>query len=432
MSQDQKISYTVGAEKKLKDVISQAEAAPLLSGAIKAGAIEVELRDANGSALWSQCTASAGAVHAAAGLPLLLEGETVGSVMVRGGTGIALQGISILLRDALSIVMHTNLKRMLSTEIHTNVVNLSYEELLETNRQLRVSETRYRELSESLERKVEERTAELKRAHIRLLQQEKMASVGQLAAGIAHEINNPLGYISSNLQTMKKYLSRMVEMLSFYAASLNASGVTEPARSAAREKSADLKLDFIISDTGLLIEQSLSGADRVKKIVADLKGFSHVDDAAVMPSDMNKEIDKTLSVLSHEIPSDARIIKDYHLLPPVVCNPALLCQVFLNIIMNALQARREGLELTISTRAENDAVVLRFADNGPGIAGDIRQRVFDPFFTTKDVGKGTGMGLAVAYEIVASCRGSLKLDETPQERGASFTITIPTKGAHDV
>jgi hypothetical protein len=427
---DQKLSYVVGTEKKLRDVLAEADVLPLLRGVVQAGASEAALTDADGSTLW----VTQGAMIAdptTAKLLLILEGEAVGSVIIKGKADSAelLSALAGLLQNALASVMQNNLKRMLATELHTNVVNLSYDELLETNNRLRASETKYRELAGVLEQKVAERTQELKRAHTLLLQQEKMASIGQLAAGVAHELNTPLGYVSSNIQTLNKYFSRLGEMLGYYETAMQVPGVSQAAVALTHEKHSALKLDFILTDGAQLITQSLAGIEKAAKIVSDLKGFSHVDDAAILPADLNDELDKTLNVLTHQVPPGARIIRDYGKLRPIVCKAALLGQVFLNLILNAFDARQDGLELVITTReTETGDARVRFADNGPGIPEDIRQRIFDPFFTTKEVGKGAGMGLSVAYDIMTSLQGTLTLEDTPRRSGASFVITLPRKG----
>lgn len=431
MSQ-KKITFTVGEEKKLRDLVLENDIMPLLRGVVNAGACDAALLDADNNVLWHYHSGGIETLTSAL-LPLSLEGEVVGAVAVKGHAKDVslLNALATLIRDAISIVIQNNLKRLLATELHTTVVNQSYEELLETNAQLRASETKYKELAESLEQKVSDRTCELKQAHARLLQQEKMASVGQLAAGVAHEINTPLGYISSNLNTLRKYLSRLNEMYVFYNSCMETKNVPQTLQSGVQEKNTALKIDFILGDSVQLIEQSLNGTERVKKIIADLKEFSHVDEFEISSVDINKEIDKTLNVISHQIPASARVIKNYAKLSPFLCKPALLCQIFLNIIQNALQARAEGLELSISTEDTGEHVVIRFKDNGPGIPREIRNRIFDPFFTTKEVGKGTGMGLTVVYESVTSLGGSIALDEAEQS-GACFSITLPKKGDRHV
>jgi signal transduction histidine kinase len=425
------IEYVVGAEKRLNDVLSCDEVMPLLKGAVRAGASAAVVRDGHGKVLW----ASGGTAEESAfseELPLYLEGEVVGRIALgcEKGDELRVSGLRALLREALQVIANTNLKRMLTTETHTAVVNRSYEELLETNRRLCISEAKYRELAENLDRKVTERTEDLKRAHARLLQQEKLASVGQLAAGVAHEINNPLGFIISNLHTLQRYVARYREMLDFYRTAAGSGAMNEEIRGRLRRKEDELKIAIISSDAEELIGQCLYGAERVRKIVADLKGFSHIDDGGEVPVDVNDEIDKTLNVLLHEVPEDAQIIKDYRPLPALVCTPGLLCQVFLNIVLNALQARRSGLRLVIGTSLEDDRIVIRFSDNGPGISDGIKDRIFEPFYTTKDVGKGTGMGLAVAYEIITAYGGSIEAESLLGE-GATFLIRLPAKrGPH--
>ncbi|KAF0219766.1 MAG: hypothetical protein FD174_1779 [Geobacteraceae bacterium] len=424
---NQSITYVVGAEKRLAEIICEAEIVPLLKGTVKAGALEATLTDAEGNALWS-CKSPAGEGIIAGAMPVCLEGEMVGKLVVKGERcqEELLKGIAGLLMDAVNTIVTNNLKRMLTTEIHTAVVNQSYEELLETNRKLTVSEGRYRELAETLEKKVEERTGELKQAHTQLLRQEKMASVGQLAAGVAHEINNPLGFITSNLGTLQKYVARFVVMLDFYRSSLKSGAPIAEVAGQVEEKWRELKLDAVFADIGDLLAQSLEGAERVKRIVADLKGFSHIDDSAEDTVDINREIDRTLSVLGSQIPPGTEVVKEYQPLPGFVCNPALLCQAFLNIIQNALQARKDGLRLVVSTACSNGAITISFRDNGPGIPADIRNRIFEPFYTTREVGAGTGMGLAVVYDIVSGCGGTVEV-ECPADEGSIFTISLPLK-----
>jgi signal transduction histidine kinase len=252
------------------------------------------------------------------------------------------------------------------------------------------------------------------------MQQEKMASIGQLAAGVAHEINNPLGFVLSNMSTLRTYLERITAMLEHYS-------VLDP--SAGADKWQELKLDFILEDVWALLDQSVSGAERVKKIVADLKGFSHGDEMGTGELDINKEIDRTLSVLAHEIPHDAKLVRNFGDLPPCKGKGALLGMVFLNLIRNACQACSEGLELDITTICEDGIIQVAFADNGPGVETSILPRIFEPFFTTRDVGQGTGLGLTVAYDIVKGFGGTIEVTNRT-EGGANVLIQLPVTGSN--
>ncbi len=397
---DGSLNYIVGEERRLADLLGEKEMRPLLQGAVAAGAARAALLDDAGEVLWAEgagggCTAA---------MPLCLEGEPVGTLQVAGEEAARdrLAGTVRFLHAAVSALVTANLKRMLTVETHTSVVNLTYDELLETNRRLAASEREYRELAEQLELRVAERTEELRRAHARLLQQEKMASVGQLAAGIAHEVNNPLGFITSNLTTLGRYVSRLMEMLDWHGAAIAADPELS-ARAAVRGR--ELKLDLIRGDMGELLSQSLAGAERVKKIVADLRGFSHIDDPVEGLVELNGELERTLEVMARQIPPGTEVRRRFGTIPLVRGNAALLCQLFAGIVQNAIQARAEGLVLEIRTEETDGRVRVAIGDNGPGIPPDLRSRVFDPFFTTRSVGDGTGMGLTVAYDIVTAMGG---------------------------
>ncbi len=425
------IEYVVGAEKRLCEILGDEEIMPILRSALRAGVSRIEVRDSKGRVLWACGDPTGGGGRAREVAPLCLEGEPAGSIMVEipSSGRLRLRDFTGLLSEVMNTMIINNLKRMLTAEIHTTVVDQTHEELLETNRRLRASESRYRELAESLDRKVQERTEELKRIHTRLIQQEKAASIGLLAAGVAHEINTPLGFISSNLNTLKRYMSRFTEMLDFYRRIVGEAG--DGVAEEAAKKWSDLKLGFVLRDVGELISQSLDGAERVRRIVADLKGFSHVDDSKEDVVDLNTEIERTFSVLAHEIPEDAEIERDYGSLPGFLCDPALVCQVFLNIILNSLQAKKEGLKLHVSTRFAGGDITVAFTDNGPGIPDDIRGRIFEPFFTTKDVGEGTGLGLTVTRDIVTAYGGDIEVESRPGA-GTTFLVRFPAEGRRDV
>lgn len=273
---------------------------------------------------------------------------------------------------------------------------------------------------------------EFKKANAQLHQAEKMASVGQLAAGIAHEINNPIGFVSSNLRTLSDYRKDLNQLLNQYRTiknQLKSHAQEEPLKSALEaiesfEKEIDL--DFVIQDSEDLINESREGIERVKKIVMDLKDFAHPGEDTMQEADINECLDSTLNVIWNEIKYKAEVKKHYGDIPLVVCFPQQLNQVFMNIIINAVQSMESNGVVTISTDLCPEGVQIRIRDNGSGIEEKHRSRIFDPFFTTKDVGKGTGLGMNVAYNIVKKHNGTIDLWSKVGE-GTEFTITLPLK-----
>jgi len=411
----------IGEEKHLTEILSEEDVTPLLRAAVDAGAEEASLMDENDTVLWRH-GGLPGSLVASCAAPLRMEGEVVGALRLAGGKqgGVPLEILSRIVAHSLKSIIDNKLKRILTTEIHSKVVDLSFEELLEKNRQLAASEEKYRELAETLEKKVLERTEELKAAQLRMIQQEKMTAIGQLAAGVAHEINNPLGFIISNLATLGGYAGRLLQIADRYRAIAGTEG--EQANGLWKA----LKMDYVRGDILSLIDECLVGAERVKKIVVDLKGFSHVDEGREAVVDLNAELERTLRVLAHEVPAGAEIVREYGDIKPFVCTPGLMCQVFLNIIRNAIQAGRESLRLVIHSYSSSAGTVITFADNGPGILPEIRTRIFEPFFTTRDVGAGQGLGLAVAYDIVTGYGGAIEVS-CPDGGGTVFLITLPVQ-----
>ncbi|RJQ20823.1 MAG: histidine kinase [Nitrospiraceae bacterium] len=418
----------IGADKDIREIIKKSDIMPLFQSAAKTGISYIALEDPEGEVLYQCGDVSEFPSSSSLKKPLYLEGEIAAQIVMMWSDqkDDGFRDIIDLIFLSAEMVLKNKFRALLAIDTHKTVVNQSYEELLDTNRKLKQSENKYRELADSLEKTVQQRTEELKRAHAKILHQEKIVSVGQLAAGIAHEINNPLGFILSNINTFNQYVSRMKEMLVFYRGALE-KGPDDNDRKRAEEKWKRHRLDFIFRDIDDLIKESLEGAERVKKIVSDIKGFSHIDEAYEVETDINKELDRTLNVLTHEIPDDAEIIKNYHSLPAFVCNPSDICQAFFNIILNALQTGMKGLKLIITTRRMTDHILISFSDNGPGVPEDTRGRIFEPFFTTKEVGKGTGMGLNVTYEVITSYGGTIEV-ESETGKGATFTILLPLTG----
>ncbi|GBD95317.1 sporulation kinase E [bacterium BMS3Abin06] len=271
--------------------------------------------------------------------------------------------------------------------------------------------------------KLEKAYKELKTTQAQILQREKMASIGQLAAGVAHEINNPMGFISSNLGTLGKYVNKLSEFINTQTSvieSLKSSEISEELT----EKRKKLKLDYILKDVQELINESLEGAERVKKIVQNLKTFSRVDEAEYKYADINECIESTLNIVWNELKYKAAVEKDYQKLPLTKCYPQQLNQVFMNLLVNAAHSIEKQGEIKIKTWNGNGFINVSISDTGCGIPADKINRIFEPFFTTKEVGKGTGLGLSISYDIVKKHNGEINID-SEIGKGTVFTVKIP-------
>lgn len=261
-----------------------------------------------------------------------------------------------------------------------------------------------------------------------LIQSEKMASVGQLAAGVAHEINNPIGYINSNLTSLKHYIDNLLALIAIYEQAEASSANTEQlAHIKAFKQKIDL--EFLKTDVLDLLEESHEGATRVKKIVQDLKDFSHLGgDDNWQWTNLHVGLESTLNIVNSEIKYKAKVIKEFGGLPEVKCLPHQLNQVFMNLLVNAAHAiENEGI-ITLRTGTENDHVWVEISDTGKGIAPEHLSKIFDPFFTTKPVGKGTGLGLSVSYNIIKKHQGEIQLNSRLGQ-GTTFRIILPISGA---
>jgi len=272
-------------------------------------------------------------------------------------------------------------------------------------------------------RELESAYRELKAAQSRVLQQEKMASIGQLAAGVAHEINNPTGFVISNLGTLDKYVGRMKEYLAAQAALIGPmSGTAQGA--ALLELGKRIKIDYVMADAPQLLRESLDGANRIKDIVQNLKSFSRMNNAELEPADINAGLESTIVIAWNELKYKATVKKEYGDIPPLICNLGQLNQVFMNLLVNAAQAIETRGEITVRTGRENGSVFVSVSDTGCGIAEENLARIFDPFFTTKEVGKGTGLGLSIAYDIVKKHKGDISV-QSEAGKGTTFTVRIP-------
>lgn len=421
------IEFIVGEEKRLADIVGRSEVEPLLRSALDLGVSRAALLDEDGLPVAQQGQTADAAMPEPEQIrrTILVEGEPQGTLVLEvAEQGPTVAAVARLLQDAVQLTVTNNLKRMLTTEVHTSVVQESYEQLVTTNRRLMESERRYRTLAQNLEKTVEERTAELRSANRKMAEQEKLAAVGQLAAGMAHEINTPLGFVRSNLNSFAKYQHRMAEMLGVYRLLLTSDADPATIRLQAEQRWKTLKLDLLLEDCGVLLGQSISGIDRIAAIVSQLKDFAHLDGTDKQPMDLNRELEQLLAGMASQFPPGTTLTTDLQPLPPVICHIPLMVQAFANLIDNALKSRSEGLELKLSTAVQEKNVLVRIEDNGCGIPSELQSRIFEPFFTTRQVGSGTGMGLTVAREAVVGAGGELTI-VSAQSSGTTCTISLP-------
>jgi two-component system NtrC family sensor kinase len=293
------------------------------------------------------------------------------------------------------------------------------------------------ELSRSLEDKVRVRTEQLRTAHeeiqaayrelqatqMQLIQREKMASVGQLVAGVAHELNNPIGFVYSNVSTLEDFIKRLRGMLDVYRTAPLPAGERERIESEWNDRKVDYALKYLDSMTQGIKE----GAERARNIVRDLRVFARSQDDVWQSVDLHEELQSSLTLLNHLLKDRVTLHRKFGDLPPVECIRSQIDQVFLNLLANAAQAITVTGAITIETTVEGSFAVVVISDTGPGIPTDIMGRIFDPFFTTKPVGEGTGLGLSISYEIAKKHGGDIRAESSPG--GAAFTLRIPVRRA---
>jgi signal transduction histidine kinase len=285
---------------------------------------------------------------------------------------------------------------------------------------------------ETAEAEIMRRNQELTELNVRLsmaqeqlMQSEKLASIGQLAAGVAHEINNPIGYVFSNFETLGTYIGRMLQMFEAYEQA--EAHIGDPATlGQVRALRQEMDLDFLIEDIPLMMAESREGISRVRKIVQDLKDFSRVDaNQEWQWASLHSGIDSTLNIVANEVKYKADVVKEYGDIPDIECQPSHINQVIMNIVVNGAHAigSERGL-ITIRTGREGDQVWLTISDNGAGMPKEIQSRIFDPFFTTKPIGSGTGLGLSLSYGIIQKHHGQIEVHSEPGQ-GTTFRITLP-------
>ena len=323
-------------------------------------------------------------------------------------------------------------------------------EVMQANQALAREHEALRELNEQLEQRVRQRTValeganrqlkqnnlelkqlnqKLESAQGQLLQSEKMASVGQLAAGVAHEINNPIGFVNSNLSTLEKYIVSLGSVLASYEQAEARLGATAFAEVEKIKRKVDLP--YLLGDIPNLLKESQDGLARVKRIIQDLRDFSHVDESTWQLANLENCMDSTLNVASNEIKYKAEVIKMYAGLPEVECMPSQINQVFLNLLVNAVQSIETKGVITIRTGGQGGEIWIEVEDTGKGIAAENLKKIFDPFFTTKPVGKGTGLGLSVSFGIVQKHGGRIEV-HSEFGKGTVMRVWLPIKHSADV
>lgn len=275
--------------------------------------------------------------------------------------------------------------------------------------------------------KAYEKLGELQR---QVAAQEKMASIGQLAAGVAHEINNPIGFVNSNLGTLARDVGSLLALVQAYREACGESASAEQ-RQRAQTLEQALDLAFLAEDLPQMIRESIDGLQRVKRIVQDLRSFSRVDASDWLYADLNEGIESTLNMLMHEIRYKAQVRKELSPLPAVYCLAAQINQVLMNLLVNAGHAiERDGLIL-IRSWVDGAWACVSVRDNGCGMAAEVMKRIFEPFFTTKPVGQGTGLGLSLSFSIIQKHKGRIDVDSAPGQ-GTCFTLRLPVQGPDSV
>ena len=342
-------------------------------------------------------------------VPILTIAETARSIRakVKGESFLTLETVPILSENEIGTLADTFNKM-------TRQLQTSYAELQDKNKHLETA------------------LVDLKQTQMQLIHNEKMAGLGQMVAGIAHEVNNPVGFISGNIEYVEDYATSLLKLIQLYEAEY-----PKDSTAISTEKE-DIELSFIKTDLPKLLASMKMGTKRIQEIVKSMRSFSRLDEAQRKKADLHEGIDNALLILRNRLKAkpnrpEIKVMKDYGPLPDILCFSSQLNQVFLNLIGNAIDALEPGAiagdipdpMICITTQLEPEKAMVCIADNGAGMSGETRQKIFDPFFTTKPVGKGTGLGLSISYSIVVEHHGgTLECMSVPDE-GTTFIICIP-------
>lgn len=386
---------------ELLDAAALAKIGPALSDLL---AGDLAVLDFDNTLLWGMLSPQAKRE------PLVLELEPIGFVASLSVGANELRGAAKLL----TALLRAESRFKMASTLHLEAVAEDFESLKREHARLLESETKYRKLSEELEARVKAQVAELEERQQMLYEAEKLASVGQLAAGMAHEINNPLGFIRSNLSTFKNYLDKFTALKE----RLHEGDVAWQG----------LDLDFILEDGQDLLTDSTKGIERIAKIVSDLKSFSNVDRASEEFADINTSLHHAANLIERQLPAGVSLRLELMPLPNLICLPGHLNQLFFNLIHNAVQAiqdaGRPGV-VKINSLAEEHGVVVLIHDDGVGMSVAQRDKAFQAFYTTRAIGSGAGLGLTTARNIVLAHSGTIEIESVP-DQGTTIKLFFPT------
>jgi len=309
-------------------------------------------------------------------------------------------------------------------------VTLANRQLEEEIGQRRLAELKLQLLNQTLEERVAKRTValekvnrELQETQATILHQDKMACIGQLAAGIAHDINNPIGFVSHNLGTFERYLERLNQFFALQIGLIKSRGDNEMV-AACRKGRQDFCIDKMLREMPVMLAECRDGTTRISQTVQGLRNFSSKEIARRELTDLHQCIDSTLTIIRHELRSKIEVVRNYGEIPRICCCTGQMNQVFLNLFINATQAIAEQGKIDIKSWAEDKKIYIAISDNGCGIPPDKIEHIFEPFFTTKEIGAGTGLGLSIVYDIVTRHKGSINVVSKPGE-GTTFTLCLP-------
>lgn len=358
-----------------------------------------------------ECLIGAAPAAACPSLPIVAELEPIGRLFAELPPE-QLHAAAALL----TMLLRCNTRYLLASDLHFQTQQADFVELQRRNAALKQSEQRYKALSEQLEQRVQQQVEALESARLKLYENEKLAAVGRLAAGVAHEINNPIGFIRSNLGTASQYLVSLQKI-----GALIADGADAQTLQTAWKRE---DMDFVQQDLRDILAESLDGAERIASIVKALKGFSRINEAEREKADVNLIIRQTCHVAMAELRGKAELVLELGDIPLLYCHPGELGQAFLSLLLNAVDALTEPGKIQFRTHADDREIHIEVQDNGCGIPEEAVKQVFDPFFTTKDVGRGMGLGLTVCRNVIQAHRGDIAIDSKPKI-GTRVVIRLP-------